>query len=139
MVTIYNFEPPNDLLRRIRGAGMNFNPNTTIFTYGDAIYNPGKADLKADVIAHEETHMRQQREMKGGPDAWWSMYLDNPQWRLGEEIEAYAIQYDFFCSRKKDQLKRVWMLNRISQILASPMYGSQLTPEAASKMIKEKV
>lgn len=120
---------------KVIGAGMNPNPDTVVFTYGDTIYVPGGAELADHIIAHEETHIGQQG---ADPDAWWSRYIDDQYFRTEQEAEAYAKQYAFLCKRIKDRNQRARILLDLGRILASPMYGKVIDQQAASDMIKKK-
>jgi hypothetical protein len=134
MTTIINERPPiYDALRR---AGMNFNEKYTIFTYGDAIYNPAGLTLLAETIAHEEHHMKQQREIEGGPDAWWDRFIRDAMWRIQQEAQAYKVQYDFVCKSKKSTTGRLHKLVAYAGILGGSAYGNVVTPQAALKIIQ---
>jgi len=69
-------------------------PSTTVFVYGDTIYNPSGDEIPPDVVVHEEVHMRQQREY-ASPDMWYAIYIHDKDFRLTQEVEAYAVQYQF--------------------------------------------
>ena len=58
----------------------------TVYTYGDTLYNPAGGYVDSALMAHEETHMRQQA--KTAPDAWWIKYAHVRQFRFEEEVEA---------------------------------------------------
>lgn len=65
----------------------------TIFAYSPNIHvKSGK--LRADLIAHETTHFKQQ-ESVGGPEKWWDIYFVDVQQRFEWELEAYRNQYKF--------------------------------------------
>ena len=97
--------PP--MLESILAAGMIPNLQTTIFTYGDTIYNPGDNELPDHLIEHEDTHSKQQGD---DPDAWWLRYVNDPYFRLQQEIEAYVNQYKFICKQVTDRNKRFLIL-----------------------------
>ena len=42
-----------------------------VITYGDTVYS--KNDISEHTIVHEETHIKQQKEM--GPEKWWEKYF----------------------------------------------------------------
>jgi signal transduction histidine kinase len=90
---VINERPP--IWDDVVNAGLKFNPNTTIFTYGRAIYNPAGIDIPDDLHVHECVHMDQQAKMAGGPDAWWGRYLTDPWFRLSQEAEAYGAQFRY--------------------------------------------
>ena len=107
---------------------------TTVYTYGDTIYSPHVEVISDDVMAQEEVHMAQQGDL---PDAWWSRYLDDPFFRLEQEAEAYAVQYNFLCKTRKDRNDRMRILIHFSNILSGPIYGETVTPTAARKIIEQ--
>lgn len=105
-----------------------------LFTYGDTLYNPDNVRISEDLIVHEETHARQQTE----PDLWWGKYLRDPQFRVEQEVEAYANQYNFICRKVQNKQKRFEIVKRMAEILSSPMYGGCINLGAAVLKIKEK-
>jgi hypothetical protein len=94
-----------------------------IFTYGDTIYTP--AQLSRSLVAHEKVHIKQQLGM--GPEAWWDRYLEDPQFRLEQELEAHRAEY-----------KAGGKLSEIAERLASPLYGGLVSEDEAREMICSK-
>ena len=118
----------------IISAGMQ--PHSgTIYTYGDTIYNPGRVEIPEYLMIHEEVHSKQQG---ADPDAWWGRYLIDQYFRVDQEGEAYAKQYDFMCKKIKDRNQRNRLLIDLSKILASPVYGSCVTTSGAMEIIRKK-
>lgn len=109
--------------------------STVVYTYGDTLYNPSGAEISEHLMCHEETHSHQQGS---NPDAWWGRYLIDPFFRLKEEAEAYANQYDFICLTVKDRNRRYFVLNDLASHLASPIYGDVISKDTARKLIKNK-
>lgn len=126
-------KPP--IYDQILASECDFNPNLTIFTYGDAIYNPAGVDIPDHLIVHEETHSKQQGD---APDAWWERYLRDQYFRVQQETEAYANQYRYICSYMRDRNRRARILWDLGGFLSSPMYGSVIGHQEAMKMIKQK-
>ena len=106
-----------------------------IYTYGDTIYNPTGQPIPPDLVEHEERHSWQQAD---DPDSWWGRYLDDAYFRMDQEAEAYADQYNFICKKVLDRNQQYRILSRLSQILASPMYGSVLSAQACLNLIQSK-
>ena len=128
---IINEYPP--IYDAILSAGMHPNPST-IYAYGDAIYAPHVDPVPPDLIAHESAHCRQQGN---DPDGWWSRYLDDPYFRIDQEAEAYAAQYDYVCQHMvKDRNARARFLQRLAGSLSSPIYGSVITQSSALEAIR---
>ena len=110
--------------------------SNAIYAYGNIIYNPSGKVVPDDVIAHEETHCRQQG---ADPDFWWSRYIEDKYFRIDQEAEAYAVQYDFVCKNIiKDRNQRNNALLKLAEVLASPTYGSVIGKSAAYQMIKSR-
>lgn len=105
-----------------------------VFTYGDTLYIPQDIDMSRvedHLLVHEEVHGKQQQD----PVAWWNRYLADADFRMDQELEAYATQYAFVCKKNIMAKQKKSFLERIAADLASPMYGSVLTqPEAESKI-----
>lgn len=99
----------------------------TVFTYGDTIYNPGNWPLSPDLKVHEGAHEVQQG---ANPEQWWKRYLEDRQFRLAQELEAYRIQWKFYKDFANRQQKREF-LKKISGDLSSKMYGNIISRSEA--------
>lgn len=103
---------------------------SVVFAYGDTIYAARPDELPADLIVHEKVHLRQQREV-GGPEIWWRRYIDDPEFRLAQEVEAYRAQLaSHSVKRERRQVAR-----RVALDLASSMYGSLVDRHEAWKLL----
>ena len=131
---IVNEKPP--IFDKIIAAGMSPSLDSTIFTYGDIIYNPSGQPIPDHLIAHEATHTKQQGEF---PKTWWGKYLSDEKFRFEQEAEAYANQYAFICKTVKDRNIRVKILYELARILAGPTYGNIITRTKAMELIKQKL
>ena len=129
---ILNEQPP--MLNEILGAGMLPN-ETTIFTYGDTIYNPGGHELSDHLIEHEETHCDQQGN---DPKKWWERYLIDPYFRIEQESEAYANQFAYICAKVKDRNQRAKICLDLARVLSGPLYGNIISQQNAYNTIKVK-
>ena len=115
-------------------AGMRPSADT-IYAYGDTIYVPSGQHIPEDLIVHEETHCKQQA---GDPDAWWSRYIDDPYFRIDQEVEAYANQYRYVCRNMiRDRNARARFLTKLSSVLSGPVYGNVILQSVAFKRIKK--
>lgn len=105
------------------------------FTYGEKIYAPDlepTQDLQEHVIVHERVHMNQQGD---DPATWWTGYLKDKDFRLTQEVEAYAAQYAYILSTKNPAKQKVAALDYMSRALSSPQYALGISQgEAASKI-----
>ena len=124
----YNF-PPNieEIVKLLPEAR---NPRV-IFTYGDTIYNPGYGQITDDLHVHEAVHEKQQGPT---PNAWWRLYLQDPTFRLGQEIEAYRTQYAWALKNLPRQGRRA-LLKRIVKDISSAIYGRMVTQTEAEQLI----
>lgn len=98
-----------------------------IFTYGSIIYNPSRIKITPDLWAHEEVHGQQQVI----PKDWWRRYLDNPTFRLDQELAAHRAEYRWW----NDRLGRDHALHGIAMRLCGPLYGNMLSYDDAVKAI----
>lgn len=127
-----NAYPPNyqDIISFL-GEVKEFNP---IFCWGDIIYNPFGRKLTKDVIIHEQTHSRQQSSFTS-PELWYVKYLQDPEYRLQCEIEAYGIQYYFAKQNGVSGKLLEWLKDRLANELSGKAYGNLLSfGEAVSKI-----
>ena len=108
----------------------------TVFTYGDTLYNPFGADLSKDLIAHEEQHAKQQSHDETCAKLWWRRYIDDVDFRIEQELEAYGAQYQCTCRILKDRNKRAKKLWELATIFSGPMYGNVIDHAAAMSRIR---
>lgn len=130
MKVVYTYPPNYDAIKAA------FNPPSTVcFTYGDTLYAPnGQGEPSEDLVAHELTHVRQQGN---DPAGWWERYINEPQFRLEQEVEAYRNQYQKYVEINKDRNARVRFLIKIANDLASPIYGGIISPSEAMEKIRK--
>lgn len=108
-----------------------------VFCYGDTIYNPDATkSVPLHLQAHEEVHMQQQELYDGGPEAWWREYLDNPQFRIEQEIPAYARQVAYIHESTGGR-KTELALQTYSRALSGPIYGHAISYFSAKQRIKK--
>lgn len=135
MKVAYDYPPNIDAIR----AEFDL-PTGVIFTYGETLYNPDHGVIPPDLMAHEETHQRQQGD---DPAGWWKRYLEDVEFRISQEVEAYQNQYNHYKMNrcmKNGKLK----VNRLRQFayqlatyLSSPIYGEVITRQEALEKIKQ--
>lgn len=121
--------PPN--IEEIREA---FNPPPyAVFTYAPKIYNPTEALLPPHLIAHEKVHLEQQGD---NPKKWWKRFIADPEFRMQEELEAYRVQYQYFCRNIPNRMKRYDFLRELGLLISGPMYGNQISLQDAMLKIR---
>lgn len=111
--------------------------NQAVFTFGPKCYNPTGRTMSPDLIKHEEVHVEQQEASEDVAVLWWKRYLQDPEFRLDQEAEAYAAQYKFLCQSIKDKNQRFRLLMDISNILSGPLYGNIISSGDAMRKVKE--
>lgn len=102
-----------------------------VFTYGDKLFVPSGNRIDVHLLEHEEVHAKQQKQM--GIEKWWERYLEDPGFRLQQEVDAYRIQYKSMANLSVRE--RVGYLDHIANDLSGPMYGSLMTKEEARFII----
>lgn len=112
-------------------------PNT-FFCYGNDIYNPDSAPLPEDIQYHESIHAMQQSAV-GGPDAWWSRYCYDPDFRLDQEVQAYKAQLDFLKSAGLPRSAIKAAREEMAMNLSSPMYALKIQFVDAERAIRKRV
>lgn len=129
---IVNEWPP--IINRIKAVFdlEGFNP---VFTFGDKLYNPMGYEIPKDLMIHEEVHEKQQTTI--GVDKWWDLYLQDPKFRLEQEIEAYQAQYAFI-KEKYNRHNRMPILKELATNLSSRMYGNLINFNEAKEIINVK-
>lgn len=120
--------PPN--YQRINKA-FNVRGQPVIFAFGQAIYNPAKIKIPPQLYAHEAVHLDRQGS---DPNAWWERYIEEPRFRLDEEIPAHVAEYRVV--KPYDGASGRW-LNLIAERLASPLYGSLISQANAKTLLIE--
>jgi hypothetical protein len=103
------------------------------FTYGNTIHC--KKELTRDMLVHEFKHIEQQGKI--GAEDWWYMYLEDPAFRLTQEIEAYREQYKYFLAVMKDRNHRAKVLHAMAGVLSGSMYGNLISHSQARQFISE--
>jgi len=151
--TVFPETPPEWIMRGCLDQ-FRVNVDRTFWTYGNAIYNPGRGEIPKHILAHEETHMRQQEEYcviikhtsvgkstdpiekKEGKDEWWKRYLTDPRFRLEQEAEAYGAQYRYYCKAiSGDRNQQARFLHMLAGQLSGPLYQLAVTQAQARELI----
>jgi len=100
----------------------------TIFALYPYIYTNYK--LTPDLLVHESTHLKQQKNL--GVDEWVNRYIDDIDFRILQEIEAYKNQINSIKDRNQRERMKVWA----SQTLSSSLYGSIINYQEAYIKLK---
>lgn len=108
-----------------------------VFTHGDTIYNPEGLPISQDLYVHESIHATQQRLHEGGPKEWWKKYLESPEFRLEQELQAYSAQYRVIKATSTAKYTKSF-LHRITDDLSSDLYGKIVTYPKAESLIRHR-
>jgi len=131
MKTNINKTPPNWLEIIERFPAVEQMVDRVVFTYFPHIYVPSGAKLPSDLQVHEGIHLKQQEEM--GVEAWWASYLSDNDFRLEQELQAYAAQLHVWRPAGNSQFQKA--KDRFLMDLTSPMYDLGITySEAEGKL-----
>lgn len=113
-----------------------------LYAWGDRLYNPSGIKLLPWLMAHEQTHMDRQLghylcHIAGYTpvENWWIRYVQNPKFRLNEEILAHRAEWQSFLQHTENKAQQQQYLNQIAARLSSPLYGSLLTLSEATREI----
>jgi len=101
----------------------------TIFAYSPDIYTDFK--LTPDLLIHENVHLVQQEEI--GRDLWVEKFLNDPQFRLDMELEAYRKQLaSIVDSSKRQKMKLICAEN-----LSSDLYDNIISLSEAFDLLSK--
>ena len=114
--------PPN--FEKINNA-FHVAGQAVLFCYGDIICNPYGVEIPPQLIKHEEVHSRQQGSDVEG---WWDKYIEDPEFRWEQELEAHVVEWKEYCKRHGGD-KRIAYLKIVAERLSSPIYGQMRTYE----------
>lgn len=107
-------------------------PKGVVYAYNPSIYNPDSIDMWPDLEEHEKVHFKQQGN---DPDFWWERYLQDPQFRLEQEVEAYAHQLNYFKEKGANNKELKDLLFEFAKALTS-MYNLDITYQEAENKIR---
>lgn len=107
-----------------------------IFTFGNVIYAPGGGKITRELFAHEEIHCEQQGLSWDGIESWWHRYMDDPAFRLSQEIPAHRAEYLAYVKRHASGRER--FLIHVAGRLCGPLYGNLLSLDKAIEEIMER-
>lgn len=108
-------------------------PSDAIFAFGSLLYNPTGKEIPQDVEIHEEVHGRQ---MQGYvPEAWWTRYLIDREFRQAMELEAYFVQYSWVKSRVPSKVAKLCLSDLAHNF--SSLYNLGITQSQAETLIRK--
>ncbi len=101
--------------------------------YGDKIYIPH--EVSKDILIHEMAHCDRQGFTEDGAKAWWDRYFTDAQFRYGEELHAYRMQYQFYKRTIHDKNSLFKFGAMLASYLSGPFYGGLVSHQEAYKKI----
>lgn len=138
MIQVIHARPPNfdQIVAALPGVKDHKN---VLFTYGEVVYDPDAAGLTPWLREHEATHVAQQRAF--GADDWWTRYLAEPKFRLGQEVEAMVAEYKEFCraSPAPNRTRRAEFIDVLAYRLSSHVYGYMIRKKDAKRLLQSRV
>jgi len=105
--------------------------NEIIITYGDTVYC--ERDIDEAKKVHEATHVSQQSNCD--PDEWYDKYINNVDFRLSQEIEAYKNEIKFYKKKIKDRNLRYLCCEQVYRDISSSIYGNMISYSEAKKLL----
>lgn len=130
-IQIKNGYPPNyDKIKQ----SFDVEGKDILFAWGDTIYKPVKGDIPKHLMVHELIHCEQQKKF-GGTEEWWDRYLIDSEFRLEQEVQAYASQYVYIKRLYKTGYSDQF-LDAIASDLSSEIYGNIIAFDKARSRIK---
>lgn len=131
---ILNQNPPN--ISELKSI-FDIDETNTVYTYGANLFNPAGIQIPTDLLVHESVHAKQQEYNDTVAKMWWRKYIEDPEFRLEQEVEAYRAQYHYLKQVIKDRNRLDKHLRFICSVLSGPLYGNIIKPsEARERIIK---
>lgn len=104
-----------------------------LFAFGGTIYNPGNIPVPPELMAHELVHgARQKDDIRG----WWRRYIDDPVFRLKEEVQAHKAEFARAALGVKDRNRRARILSVTAARLSAPLYGGVISYQDALCLLR---
>lgn len=106
-----------------------------IFSWGDRIFVPNlTCPLSASLLEHESIHGARQLAFDGGVTRWWHKYLEDPQFRLDEEIPAHRAEYAWHV-KNEGRGGRERALNKVALRLSGALYKNMVSYNEAVLLV----
>lgn len=116
--------------------GVKWEDGVVVMVYGDTIHQSFKQEMDKDLLVHELVHVKQHKAYPGGPKAWWRKYIDDQDFRIAQELEAYRTQYKW-CQENVSRQVRKAILKHCAKDLSSFLYGNVMSFDEAENLIKQ--
>jgi len=109
------------------------------FTFGGTIYNPAGVPIPDAIMLHEAVHMDRQGDRV---EAWWRRYLEDPEFRLAEEVPAHRAELDWWArqpgiNQPVRGFRSLFEYHKfeVARRLSSPLYGRLISLSKAKRLL----
>jgi len=109
-----------------------------IIAFGNTIYS-SQENIPYDLIVHETTHCKQQKDNTKVAIKWWIKYIFSSKFRYSQELEAYQSQVKYLFRFITDEKKQQVVIIDFANILASKTYKKMVTLDKAIVDLKKGV
>lgn len=128
MITVSKEKPPI-YPRLAEKFGADIWDRGVVITYGEQIHCKSGHPAPS-IFEHEKVHVLQQLAM--GRDEWWTRYLEDPEFRLSQELEAYKVEAQYIRRNYPNRRKQAEKLDWLAQSMAANYAGMISYAEAKS-------
>ena len=120
--------PPNideiDAIFHVKGKPV-------LYAWGGFIYNPERIVIPPELRSHEAVHGQRQGSTEVDIRKWWDRYLQDRDFRLGEELVAHRAELGAIKTLHKDRNVRIRYAHAIAERLSGAIYGGMITKNEA--------
>lgn len=116
--------------------GVKWEDKKVVMVYGNKIHQSFYGRMDQDLLVHELVHVKQHAAYPGGPEAWWARYLEDKDFRMEMELEAYRTQYAW-CKEHLNSETRRSILKHCANDLSSNLYGHMVSYQTAKELIQQ--
>lgn len=92
--------------------------------WGETVFSIDGSTPTPELMAHELVHCARQKDDIAG---WWRRYIDDPVFRLKEEVQAHKAEFARVSLGVKDRNRRARLLHTTAMRLAAPLYGGVIS------------
>ena len=126
----HEFPPNYDAI----AAAFDLKGYRPIFAFAPDIYDPHRSGVPAELLAHEEVHIKRQGNF---PSKWWEQYITDENFRVTEELMSHVAEYTVL-AKGKGRADRRRIFAYVAERLRSPIYGYRpaLSEDRTRRLLK---
>lgn len=115
------------------------------FAWGDTVFVTNSQKMpSAAIMAHEAVHGQQQAAIRCinlnmAVNFWWSRYMEDPAFRLDQELPAHAAELAHKLRGASGRNDRRRLTSIVAGKLAAPLYGGLISKERAKDELIRRV